>query len=129
MNSRITLFRFECNNRIKFALQQEKLAHEAAMKEQRSDLLKMFQKDRDELIEESKTELETITKKLTYEHELKRERDVRMSVEQTELSANQKINKLTERLSLLESELEDTRKLVNVEVEYVFHYQPQIVLH
>lgn len=99
------------------------------MKEQRSDLLKMFQKDRDELIEESKTELETITKKLTYEHELKRERDVRMSVEQTELSANQKINKLTERLSLLESELEDTRKLVNVEVEYVFHYQPQIVLH
>lgn len=110
-------YRFECNNRIKFALQQEKEAHEAALKQQRVDLLKMFRKDRDELIEQSKTELETITKNLASEHEMNRDREVRRSVQQTQVSANDKICELTERISSLESELGEMEKMVVDEVE------------
>ncbi|XP_037047804.1 FK506-binding protein 5-like isoform X2 [Bradysia coprophila] len=109
--------RFECNNRIKFALQQEKLAHEKVLKQQRSDLLKMFQKDRDELIEESKTEMETLEKKLMNEHELQRDIDIRMSVKQTQVSADQKISELTERINSLENELQDMQEMIVVEVE------------
>lgn len=77
----------------------------------------MFQKDRDELIEQSKTELETIKKNMVSEHEMKRDGEVRRSVQQTQLTANDKICELTERITLLENELEDMEKMVVVEVE------------
>lgn len=80
----------------------------------------MFREDRDKLIEESKTELETFKKNLDSEHEMKRNREVRRSVEQTQLSANDRIYELTERIRVLERELEDMEKMVNSEVEYVF---------
>lgn len=112
--------RFECNNRIKFALEQERLTHEAALKQQRLDLLKMFQKDREELIEVSKTELETMTKKLTNEHEMKRAREIERSVEMVELSASKKINELSKRIGMLEGELVEKEAMITSEVECVY---------
>lgn len=108
-------YRFECNNRIKFAIEQEKIAHETALKQQRQDLLKMFQNDREDLLEESKIELETVKQNLTSEHKLRRERDVRLSIEQIEHSSNEKINDL-------QKELDNTKNIVNVAVEYVEFY-------
>lgn len=93
------------------------MAHEKILKQQRSDLLKMFQKDRDELIEESKTEMETLERKLVSEHEHQRNRDIKMSVEQTQLSANQKIGELNERIHSLENDLQEMQKMIAVEVE------------
>lgn len=113
------LNRFECKNRIKFAVQQERLAHEAALKQQRQDLLKMFQRDREELIQDSKAELEALTTKLNSEHEVRREMEVQKSVEETQLSANEKINELIERIRILENELSDTDKIISEETEYV----------
>lgn len=80
----------------------------------------MFQKDRDELIEESKTELETLERKLISEHELQRDKDIKMSVEQTQLSAKQKMDELNERIKSLEHELQDAQTMIAEEVEYVF---------
>lgn len=112
-------FRFECKNRIQFALQQEKQAHEAALKQQRVDLLKMFQKDREELIEDSKTELETLKKNLDNENKMKTEIEVKLSCKEIERSSNDQINTLTEQNNLLESEIEEMEKMVHVKVEYV----------
>lgn len=77
----------------------------------------MFQKDRDELIEESKTEMETLERKLISEHEHQRNRDIKMSVEQTQLSANQKMSELNERIHSLENDLQEMQKMIAVEVE------------
>lgn len=102
-------------------MQQERLAHEAAMKQQREDLLKMFQKDRGELIEESRTQLATLQTKLVTEHKINRDREVKLSVQQIQHSSNEKINELTERVNLLEDELEGMEKMVVDEVEYVWN--------
>lgn len=111
--------RFECNNRIQFALELEKQAHEAALKRQRADLLNMFQKDREELIEDSKIELVTLQRSLDNEFKIKTETEVRLSCEEVERSTNDKINELTELNHLLKSEIEEMEKIVHDEVEYV----------
>lgn len=77
----------------------------------------MFQKDREELIVESQTELDTLRRTLDIEHKTMRDRDIRLSVKQMELSSNDKINELTERVCSLEDELEDMEKMVHAEVE------------
>lgn len=43
--------RFECANRIQFALENERNAHLAAGEQQRQEMLGMFQEERDQLIE------------------------------------------------------------------------------
>lgn len=110
-------YRFECNKRIQFAVQQEKQAHEAELKQQRVDLLRMFQKDRDELIEDSKTELETLKRNLDSEHKIRTDREIRLSVLEIQRSTDDKMNDLKKQNDLLRSELEDMEKLIHDEVE------------
>lgn len=56
--------RFECENRLEFAVEQEKLKYEAIIQQQRAELLTIFQEERSQLIDAHNEEIECLKKNL-----------------------------------------------------------------
>lgn len=101
--------RFECNNRIKFAVQQERIANQSLLEKQRIELLEIFRRDRDDLIETNNIHIES---------------EVKLAVEQEHKSMIDKIEELNDRIVLLGSVIEVGKQRVIDKVEYVeFKYK------